>query len=140
MKEKENFELAAKILFFGTLEESFSIETAKGFAKAETREALLEAVHSLILKRKNKMSNLVQLTQGAFVFPVGIDMSYWREFKSNCSRDAFLAVLYKWIGGVSDEELCRVLNLSQGSLYSRYNSGLKNLGELLVKSQVTLGL
>jgi hypothetical protein len=140
VKEKENFELAAKILFFGTLEESFSIETAKGFAKAENKEVLLSAVHALILKRKNKMSNLVHLTQGAFVFPEGIDMSYWREFKTNCPRDAFLAVLYKWIGGVSDEELCNVLQVSKGSLYSRYNLGLKSLGELLVSSQVMLGV
>ncbi len=140
MKEKENFELAAKIIFFGTLEESYSIDAAKKFAKAESRHELFSAVHSLILKRKNTRSSLVQLTQGSFVFPKGIDMSFWREFKSNCSKDAFLAVLYKWIGGFSDEELCMVLDVSTGSLYSRYNTGLRALGELLLKSQVKIGV
>lgn len=140
MKEKENFELAAKILFFETLEESFSIESANKFLKSESIESLLFEVHKLIMRRKNKMSTLAHLTEGSFVFPVGVDLSYWREFKTNCQRDAFLAVLYKWVGGVSDQDLCRVFQISKGSLYSRYNQGLRSMGELLVNNQTTMGM
>ncbi|MGH1467950.1 MAG: hypothetical protein ACRBBP_03590 [Bdellovibrionales bacterium] len=140
MKEKENFELAAKIIFFGTLEESFAIEGAKKLAKIENKELLLEAVHKLLLRRKDKMATMVHLTDGSFVFPAGVDLSYWREFKTNCHRDAFLAVLYKWIGEISDEDLCQALQISKGSLYSRYNEGLRELGALLVNSQTAVNI
>lgn len=140
MKEKENFELAAKILFFGTLEESFAIESAKKFAKAENTEELLTGLHKLLLSRKNKMSNLVHMTQGSFVFPAGVDLSYWREFKIHSQQDAFLVVLYKWIGGFSDQDLCEAFKISKGSLYSRYNRGLKSLGEFVANNQASLGI
>lgn len=139
MKEKENFELAAKILFFGTLEESFSIESAKKFVQAENKVELLRAVHNFMNKKRNKTTKFVNMTQGSFVFPVGVDLSYWREFKAHCQQDAFSVVLYKWIAGLSNEDICEALRITQGSLYSRYNSGLKSLGDFLVNRQTNLG-
>ncbi len=140
MKEKENFELASKILFFGTLEESFAIESAKKFAKAETAEELLLGVHKLLLSRRSKIATRVYMTQGSFVFPAGVDLSYWREFKTHCPQDIFSLILYKWIGGFSDQDICRALKLSKGSLYSRYNQGLMALGEFVVNNQASLGI
>ncbi len=140
MREENNFELAAKILFFGTLEEHFSIEAAKKIIKAENKKLLLEAIHKLLSRRKDKGVTRVHLTDIVFVFPIGVDLSYWREFKINCQKDVFWAILYKWIGGVSDQNLCEVLQISKGSLYSRYNQGLSSLGKLLVNSQITLGI
>ncbi len=140
MREENNFKLAAKILFFGTLEEHFAIEAAKKIVKIKNQKLLLDRIHGLLLRRKDKMATMVHLTDVAFIFPVGVDLSYWREFKMNCQRDAFLAILYKWIGGISDENLCEALQISRGSLYSLYNQGLRSLGKLLVNSQITLGI
>ena len=69
-----------------------------------------------------------------------MDLSYWREFHANCLEESFRAVLYKWIGGFEDNEICTVLGVSEGTLSSRYNKGLVKLGEYLIDRQTSLGL
>jgi hypothetical protein len=140
VKEKENFELAAKVLFFGSLEESFSIESAKRLSKAENYTELLKSIHSLLKSRRKKAASFVNMAQGSFSFPPGVDLSYWREFKGHCQEDAFYVVLYKWIGDFTDEEITSALGITRGSLLSRYNLGLKTLGGFLVNRQTSLGL
>jgi len=137
--QTEGFETAAKVLFFGTLEEPFAIEAAKKTIHIGSQEELLAWLDSTLSKKKNKLKKGAQM-QGVFVFPAEMDLSYWREFHSNCIEDSFRAVLYKWIGGFSDDIICSVLDISAGTLYSRYNAGLVKLGEYLIDRQTSLGL
>jgi hypothetical protein len=135
----EKFETAAKVLFFGTLEEPFAVESAQKTIHLNSEEDLLVWLDSTLSKKKNKLKKGA-LMQGSFVFPQGMDFSYWREFHANCLDDNFRAVLYKWVGGFEDELICSVLKISKGTLYSRYNKGLVRLGEFLIDRQTSLGL
>ena len=137
---KQNFETAAKVLFFGTLEESFAIETAKKTIHIKSEQELLEWLEQSLRKRKTKHRVSKVPMQGVFSFPVGTDLSYWREFKTNCISNDFLAVLYKWIGGFEDDLICKTFDMSKGTLYSRYNKGLMKLGEYLIDRQTSLGV
>lgn len=138
--DQQKFETAAKILFFGTLEESFAIETAKKTIHIKSEAELLKWLDSTLRKQKAKHSVSGTLSQGVFVFPAGMDLSYWREFKTNCILNDFLAVLHKWVGGFEDEVICESLKISEGTLYSRYNKGLLKLGEYLIDRQTSLGV
>lgn len=138
--DQQKFETAAKVLFFGTLEESFAIETAKKTIHIKSEADLLKWLEVTLRKQKTKHSVSGSPMQGVFVFPAGMDLSYWREFKTNCILNNFLAVLYKWVGGFEDEAICKTLNISKGTLYSRYNKGLLKLGEYLIDRQTSLGV
>jgi len=136
---QEKFETAAKVLFFGTLEEPFAVESAKKTINIGSEEELLSWLDSSLSKKKKKLKKGAQL-QGVFIFPQDMDLSYWREFHASCLEDSFRAVLYKWVGGFEDEVICSVLKISKGTLYSRYNKGLVRLGEYLIDRQTNLGL
>lgn len=136
---QEKFETAAKVLFFGTLEEPFAVESAKKTIHITSQEELLSWLESTLSKKKNRLKKGAQM-QGAFEFPPGMDLSYWREFQANCLEDDFRAVLYKWVGGFEEDVICSVLKISKGTLYSRYNKGLIRLGEFLIDRQTSMGL
>lgn len=138
--DKQNFETAAKVLFFGTLDESFAIETAKKTIHIKSDAELLKWLGQTLHKRKTKHGVSNTPMKSVFSFPVGMDLSYWREFKTNCTPNDFLAVLYKWIGAFEDDLICESLEISKGTLYSRYNKGLIKLGEYLIDQQTSLGV
>lgn len=136
--EYEHFKLAAKVLFFGTLEESYAIEKAQEIALSKTRLQALEGVLEALEKRKTKKITSVLFDKGAFKFPVGVDISFWREFRYHAKPENFRAVLLKWIGGLEDQEICALLKITQGSLDMRFNEGLKHLGGFLIKERVAM--
>lgn len=135
--ERKNFELAAKILFFGTLEESFAIEHAKKLANIKSRPLLLSEIWRVLDSKKKKKFSSVQFDKGLFSFPVGVDFSFWREFKFHSSAENFNAVLLKWIGGLSNAEISKIFAVSEGALEMRYNKGLKLLGSFLIKERAS---
>jgi len=137
--QQDKFETAAKVLFFGTLEEPFAVESAQKTIHMTSQKELLSWLDATLSKKKNKLKKGAQM-QGAFSFPQGMDLSYWREFHANCLEESFRAVLYKWVGGFEDDEISSVLKISAGTLSSRYNKGLVKLGEYLIDRQTSLGL
>lgn len=136
MKE-DSYSKAAKVLFYGTLDESYALKKSKHLMfEAQSYEQLLK-LHQIIIK-KDSVSNQVNIQkmdshEGHFTLPVNTSLEHWREFKFNASKEIFYPVLYKWIGGFSDEDISKLLKLSLGSLSMRYNSGLIKLGSYLVK-------
>lgn len=130
-----NLERISKVLFFATLDEGFALEAAQDLIeRVESDSSILPNIKAII-SRDQKKSNRVSAVQGNFKFPLGVDISYWREFRIKSSREIFEPVLFSWIGKFNDEEICRVLEISSGTLYLRYNNGLKALGSLLLKGQ-----
>lgn len=136
MKE-DSYSKAARVLFYGTLDESFALKKSKPLMfETQSYEQLLK-LHQMISKKdsNSKKVNIQKMDsqEGHFSLPLNTSLEYWREFKFNASQDIFYPVLYKWIGGFSDEDLSKLFQLSQGSLSMRYNAGLIQLGSYLVR-------
>jgi len=127
------FKRTAKVLFFATLDEAFAVKCAEEICEQSKDE--FEALKSVSqkLKKSHDKNHKVQPIKGHFSFPAGVDISHWREFRLNSSKEGFQAVLLKWVGRFSDKDITETLNVSKGTLRSRYNDGLRNLGALLIK-------
>ncbi len=127
------FEQTAKVLFFATLDESFAINNAEEIS--ENSKSIPEALSSVCKKLSlaHDKNHKVQPIKGHFAFPAGVDISHWREFRLNSSREDFEAVLLRWVGKFEDKDITKAVGITEGSLKSRYNSGLRNLGSLLIK-------
>lgn len=134
---EDSYSKAAKVIFYGTLDESYALKKSKLLLFEDQSFEQLQKLHQIVLKKDLNSTHVniqkMDSHKVHFKLPANTSLEYWREFKFNSSKDIFYPILYKWIGDFSDEDVSKVLSLSLGSLSMRYNAGLIKLGSYLIK-------
>ncbi len=135
MDREEAFIRAAKVLFYGSLDEAFSLKKAILVAREKSDFEQLRLIHNLLEKKQNNQFNFhtKNLEEGQIQIAKGIRLEYWREFKFNSVAEVFYPILYKWIGDFKDHDIKNLLNLSGGAILMRYNTGVIRLGSFIVR-------
>ena len=135
MDKEKAYVRAAKVLFYGSLDEPFALKKAILATRENSDIEQLTFLHDLLVKKQNPQVHVHAkgLEDGHLEIRNNLRLDYWREFRFNSSEEIFFPTLYKWIGGFSDEDIKEILSLSLGTLTMRYNSGLLKLGSYLVR-------
>ena len=133
MGKKQACVRAAKVLFYGSLDEPFALKKAVYATRESSNFGQLALLHDLLEKKQHSQVHTHVKGLEAGHLEIQKNLDYWREFKFNSGSEIFFPILYKWIGDFSDQDITKLLNLSQGTLTMRYNSGLMQLGGYLVK-------
>lgn len=129
---EEKFYRIAKLLFFGTLDESFAFEKAADLLVCPDSR-LLPEIHAHLDCYYRKPQRKKRIIEGHLSLPQKTNLSFWKEFKKHSDRDSFLPLLYKWVGKFTDKEVADVFKVSQGAIFTRYNKALLELGDYLMK-------
>ena len=135
MNKEQAYVRAAKVLFYGSLDEPFALKKAIQAIRENSDFEQLCLLHDVLEKKQNSQIHVHAegVEEGHLEIKSNLRLDYWREFRFNSGSEVFFPILYKWIGGFSDEDITKFLNLSQGTLSMRYNTGLMKLGSYLVK-------
>jgi hypothetical protein len=135
MNKELAYERAAKVLFYGSLDEPFALKKAIHAIRENSDFEQLTFLHELLEKKQNPTVHvhLKGIEEGHLEIRKNLRLDYWREFRFNSGPEMFFPILYKWIGNFSDKDIAELLNLSSGTLTMRYNEGLIKLGSYLVK-------
>lgn len=135
MNKEQAYVRAAKVLFYGSLDEPFALKKAIHVTRENSDIEQLSFLHDLLEKKQNPQVHIHAkgIEEGHLKIKKNLRLDYWREFRFNSGAEVFFPTLYKWIGGFSDKDITDLLNLSQGTLTMRYNAGLIKLGGYLVK-------
>jgi len=135
MNKEQAYVRAAKVLFYGSLDEPFALKKAIYATRENSELDQLRLIHDLLEKKQNPQVHVHAkgLEEGHLEVQNNLRLDYWREFRFNSGPESFFPILYKWIGDFNDSDIKELLNLSQGTLTMRYNNGLVALGGYLVK-------